>query len=62
MKTMMQLMTTHVWRRTSAKSVSYMFMGDYALLRGGLVVGETMQQPAGQEAQETMLQREAMTR
>ncbi len=43
----------------SAKSVPSMFKGEYALLHGGLAIGEVMGQPAGQEAQEAMAQQEA---
>jgi hypothetical protein len=41
---------------TSAKSVPSMFTGEYALLHGGLAIGEETQQPAGQEAREAMVQ------
>jgi hypothetical protein len=44
----------------SEKSVLSMFMGDYALLQGGLAKGEVMRQPARQEAWEAMAQLEAM--
>jgi hypothetical protein len=37
-------------------------MVEYALLRGGLAIGEATQHPAGQEAREAMAQKEAMAR